>query len=94
MSSESLRSLPVVRLAALIRSGELSPVELLEAHLTRIDEVDPVINALVSRRFEEARAEARVAEDAVRRGRDELFETPRRAQAAMRRPRTTTRAAR
>ena len=70
MSSESLRSLPVVRLAALIRSGELSPVELLEAHLTRIDEVDPVINALVSRRFEEARAEARVAEDAVRRGRD------------------------
>ena len=36
---------PVAELAELVRSGELSARELVEASLTRIDELDPTINA-------------------------------------------------
>ena len=34
------------RLAALIRSGEVSSKEVVEAHLERIEEVNPEINAV------------------------------------------------
>jgi amidase len=36
---------PATELAALVRAGELSPRELVEASLRRIDELDPTINA-------------------------------------------------
>ena len=36
-------------LAALIRSGEVSSREVVEAHLARIDEVNPTVNAVVNR---------------------------------------------
>lgn len=42
-------------LAALVRSGEVRPVELLDAAADRIERLDPVVNAVVSRRFEAAR---------------------------------------
>ena len=41
-----------------VRAGEISPLELIEAAIGRIRRVDPVVGALVSTRFEEARAEA------------------------------------
>ena len=51
----------------LIGRGELSPVELLESCLGRIDDVDPAVNALVIRADERARAEAHAAAEAVTR---------------------------
>lgn len=59
-----------VDLAARIRAGEVSPVEVVEAHIARIEAVNPLINALVADRFERARAEARAAEERVRRASD------------------------
>jgi fatty acid amide hydrolase len=45
-------------LAALVRSGEASAREIVDAHIARIEQVDPLINALVLRTFDEARANA------------------------------------
>jgi amidase len=48
--------------AELIRSGELSPVELVSAYLGRIEELDPDLNAFVTVCAEQALADARRAE--------------------------------
>ncbi len=53
-------------LAAMIRGGETSSAEVLEAHLDRIREVNPALNAIVRLRLREARAEARAADQALR----------------------------
>lgn len=50
-----------VELSRRIRAGEVSPLQLVDAHIARIELVNPLINALVGQRFEEARAEARAA---------------------------------
>lgn len=60
-------SLDIAHLSAvdtleLFRRGELSPVAHLESLISRIEAHDPVINAVVDRRYDEARAEARAAE--------------------------------
>lgn len=60
-----LLTMSATRIAALIRNREVSPVEVLDAHITRIEQVNPAINALVVDRFAAARREARDAEDAV-----------------------------
>ena len=49
-------------LAHRIRRGELSPVEVVRAHIERIEQVNPRINALIEPRFDAALDEARVAE--------------------------------
>jgi amidase len=46
----------------LFRSRELSPVELLDSVIARSEEVEPSVNALCHRFFDEARAQARDAE--------------------------------
>ncbi len=56
-------------LAELIRSRQLSPVEVVQAHLDRIEAVNPKINAIVTV-AENALAQARSAEAAVMRGDD------------------------
>ena len=62
-----------LQLAAAIRAKELSPVELLDACLTRVDEVNDLVNAVIWRNDDGARAAARRAEDDVVKGRpDEL----------------------
>jgi len=53
---------------ALIGRKALSPVELLESCIARIDAVNPRLNAVVATDFERARATARRAADAVARG--------------------------
>ncbi len=58
----SLLDLPVVELAARVRRGSLSAVELLEAHVARIAVVNPLINGLCAERFAEARREAEAAD--------------------------------
>jgi Asp-tRNA(Asn)/Glu-tRNA(Gln) amidotransferase A subunit family amidase len=55
-------------MASLVREGALSPVELVEALLRQIASCNPAINAFVTLRAEEARAEARRSEAAVKRG--------------------------
>jgi Asp-tRNA(Asn)/Glu-tRNA(Gln) amidotransferase A subunit family amidase len=47
---------------------ELSPVELLESCITRIEAVDPAVNAMVAHDYAGARAAAKKAEQAVVRG--------------------------
>src|SRR6185436_5788907 len=49
----------------------ISPVELLDACIARIEALDPAVNAIAARAFERARVEAKAAEAAVLKG-DEL----------------------
>lgn len=57
------------RLAELVRTKQLSPVEVVRAHLDRIDAVDPKVNAIVAV-AEGALAAAKEAEAAVMAGRE------------------------
>ena len=60
--------LSVVSMAEQVRLKKLSPVELVSAHLARIERLNPRINAFVQVDAEGARRQARAAEDAVARG--------------------------
>lgn len=60
-----LTFLPAVFMAEQIRRKVLSPVELLEAHLDRIEQLNPKLNAFVQVDAERARQQARQAEAAV-----------------------------
>ena len=60
-----LWQLGALELAAKIRSGEASSREVVEAHLARVDEVNPQLNAIVRRLDEEALAAADAADAAV-----------------------------
>jgi amidase len=51
--------LPATEQARLVREGEVSPVELVETYLERIERLDPELGAYVTVRAEEALAEAR-----------------------------------
>ena len=53
-----------------IRAREFSAVEVVEAHLARIDEVNGELNAVVQSASERARDEARRADEALARGRN------------------------
>jgi amidase len=55
-------------LAALIRTRDVSPVEVLDADLAVIERVNPRLNAFVTLAAEQARAAARAAEAAVQAG--------------------------
>src|SRR5450830_1184729 len=68
MSEHSLVEKSAVALRALIGAKQLSPVELLEACIDRIADLNPRINAVTATCFERARDEARVAEQAVMAG--------------------------
>jgi Asp-tRNA(Asn)/Glu-tRNA(Gln) amidotransferase A subunit family amidase len=59
---------PATELAARIAARELSPVELMDAVLARIEEQQPRLNAFCQLRADEAREEARAAQDAEPRG--------------------------
>ena len=63
-----LCALPATEQARLVRRREVSPVDLVEASLARIEAVHPVLNAFCFVFPEEARAQAREAEAAVMRG--------------------------
>lgn len=55
-------------LARLIRERKISAVELLDAHLTQIDRINPHVNAIVTLLAERARAQAVEADGALARG--------------------------
>ncbi|MFP5309097.1 MAG: amidase [Actinomycetes bacterium] len=62
-SGSALTRLPATEVAARVRAGELDPVDVVEASLARIAEVDPRVGAFVLVRAEEARAEAAAVRD-------------------------------
>src|SRR5256885_3755803 len=51
--------LGAAELARQIAAGELTAAQAVEAYIARIEEVNPRLNALVVKRYDEARAEAR-----------------------------------
>jgi Asp-tRNA(Asn)/Glu-tRNA(Gln) amidotransferase A subunit family amidase len=63
-----LNFLSASKLADLIRTKEVSPVEVVEAHIIRIEEVNPKLNAIVTTTFGSAREVARDAEQQILRG--------------------------
>lgn len=64
-SSGPLVELSAVELRRLIGSKAISPVELLDACIERIEAVNPLINAVTATCFDRARTEAQAAERAV-----------------------------
>lgn len=68
MDAAELCYLPATEMAAAIRAKSLSPVEVVDAVLARIDRLNPVLNAYCTVAHEVARAAARQAEAAVMRG--------------------------
>ena len=65
---DELAYMTATEVAERVRRRELSPVEVVNAALDRIEERDPSLNAFVFRGFEDARAAARGAERALTSG--------------------------
>src|SRR4029450_2122661 len=68
MSNRELLALSSVELRRRIGTKEISPVELLEACLGRIEEVNPAVNAVTAMSVKRAPQAAKAAETAGRRG--------------------------
>jgi aspartyl-tRNA(Asn)/glutamyl-tRNA(Gln) amidotransferase subunit A len=64
-SAKEIHYLDATELAALIRARQLSPREVVKAHLDRIGAVNPKVNAIVTLLSDEALAAAKAAETAV-----------------------------
>ena len=69
---KELLSLSAARLAEMIRNREISSLEVVEEHIDRAKEVNPIINAIVKDRFSEARAEAEKADKQLKKNDNEL----------------------
>ena len=70
MDDLELAFTPATELRELIRSKQVSPVEVVDAALRRIERVNPAVNAYVTVAAEQAVAAARDAEAAIQRGND------------------------
>ena len=68
MNSEYLTQVTAAELANLIASKKLSPVEVMEAYLERIDRLDPQLNSYITVCRKEALQAAREAEQAIIQG--------------------------
>ncbi|WP_206044469.1 amidase [Gemmatimonas groenlandica] len=68
MPADELTSLSATELAARIRRKSVSAREVLEAHLARIERVNPTVNAIVTLVPEQARAWAKAADERQARG--------------------------
>jgi amidase len=68
MATRDLCFTPAVELARLYRSRRVSPLEVMQAVLARIDAVNPDVNAIVTLVREDALRQARLATAAFRRG--------------------------
>jgi len=64
-----LHDLPLVELAGLIAAGKVSPVDLVETLIRRIEEYDAQTHAFITRTFDLARRQARDAENEIAAGR-------------------------
>lgn len=68
MNSKPLYFLSVSELSPLIQKKEISPVEVLEAHLSRIESLEPKLNSFITLLSEQAREDAREAEKEILKG--------------------------
>lgn len=68
MSSATLCMLPLADLSARIRQRSLSPIELADAHLARIEQLDGELHSYLTVTAERARSDARRAEEEIARG--------------------------
>ena len=68
MGPPELCDLSATEARRLIGERKLSPVDLLESCIARIEAVNPAINAVVTTAYDRARKEAKAAEGAVARG--------------------------
>ena len=66
MDDRDLAFTPALEQAAMLRRGDVSPVELVELYLARIEALNPTINAYVTVASEFAREHARQAESRLR----------------------------
>ena len=64
----SLTKQPATELVRLVASGDISAVELVQAHLDQIDRFNPRLNAFVELRADEALAEARAQDQSASAG--------------------------
>ncbi|MFQ5352631.1 MAG: amidase family protein, partial [Candidatus Binatia bacterium] len=60
--TEELVHMDATDQAALVRDGEASPLELVDAAISRIEKVNPELNAVITTLFEKARERARSGE--------------------------------
>jgi len=67
---DTLTSLPATELARLVRERTVSPVEVVDAALARVDELDPTLHAFCELTADRARARAQEQADALARGED------------------------
>jgi Asp-tRNA(Asn)/Glu-tRNA(Gln) amidotransferase A subunit family amidase len=63
-----LTFLPIVTMAQRIREKQISPVELVDAHLAKIERLNPRLNAFIELDADRARQQARVAEAEIMSG--------------------------
>ncbi len=59
---DDVRRMSGIEIGRLIRAGELSSRDAVEAHIAQLERVNPAINAVVATRFDEARQEAAAAD--------------------------------
>ena len=57
---------PATEVAALIRSGQLTSEAVVRAYIKRIKEINPLINAIIDERFDEAIEDAKAIDAAVK----------------------------
>lgn len=69
MNSTELCYLSAGQLARLIQKKEVSPVEVIKAHLSRIDSLEPTLNSFITLLPDQAMAAARNAEKEIQAGR-------------------------
>ena len=70
MTQTDINFMTAVELAQRIRSKEISCVEVMQAHLTQIDRVNPKVNAIVTYHPEQALEGAKAADAALQQGDD------------------------
>ncbi|HEX6819751.1 MAG TPA: amidase family protein, partial [Ktedonobacterales bacterium] len=69
-SREAMLRMTAGELAEAVRRGEVSAAEVVEAHIARIEEVNGALNAVVVKRYDQARAEAHTLDERRARGED------------------------
>ena len=68
MSADGLNFLSIYELAQQIESKKISPREVVDAHLRHIEALNPEINAFITVCADEAREDAKKAEDEIQGG--------------------------
>ncbi len=69
MDFEDLCYLSAGQLSRLIKKREVSPIEVIKTHLTRIDALEPTLNSFITVMHDQAMEEARKVEQEIRTGR-------------------------